>query len=732
MKALKRRVISIFMAVVLVLSMLPFMSVLTFAEGETPFTLDSGEVVALAKDAYDFDDGYGTSFTADLYTVAVPMGTTEINITFEEERLAYGYDSNGYYVCGCSTEEDGNYLDFMAGEKAAKVKVDESGNFPEYIHVQTPYVVEEDNWISDTLYVIKIVPTFSFTASIEGEKLTDISYTDKGYTGYGGVVVPVYIVNIPRGTDEVLIQLSDAGLLYNYNSSGEYISGNYKDEDLFTGITEKLIKVDDADYNGVKDGAFDYIQVQKPYIAPDYSGGDLLYAITFTSDETPAPSAVDNSDISYEYGYEWEVLAKARGGDLTEENAKAYFESVIKTVTEKGSAKLNDYQPNENAKVILALTAAGYDATNVAGYNLLEPLFDVDYAKGTYSSIAVYSLLALDAHPDYESEQAQLVKEALAEYLYSELGEEGVVSYEWGGETYVSLDSTAMILQALQPYYSDSDEIISKAITALANGQMTSGGFNPDGSEDGIESTCTTAQIIIAFTEYGINPDSDLRFVQSDGSSPITYLNSCKTTDGFCEVANGTTNLLATQQGNLAAVAFQRLVNGDTSLFDMSDIDLSTKPIQASKDGVLIVEFENGIDRNYTLTWEEIEVPEELANDPNNVIKLYSINVMDVSGNPVEIKDNMKVRLKVGNDLKQFDSYKTVYVKDGKIAETLDAALDGEEWTFEPKHLSDYGIAGENNVPLTGDNFHMTLWIILATLSIMAAAGAVTLARHKN
>ena len=128
-------------------------------------------------------------------------------------------------------------------------------------------------------------------------------------------------------------------------------------------------------------------------------------------------------------------------------------------------------------------------------------------------------------------------------------------------------------------------------------------------------------------TEFGVNPDTDESFVH-ESASAITYLNTVKTEDGFAEVPNGKTNALATQQANMAIVAYQRLLDEQTPFFDMSDVDLSKKPIQASSDGKLIVEFEDGIDRDYTLEWEEIDVPEDLAKAPNNVLKLYEIKVL--------------------------------------------------------------------------------------------------------
>ncbi len=694
---------------------------------EAPFTYDKGTIVSFEEDAYDYDDGW-MQFTADQYTLEVPYGTTEINLSFDSARLVYGYDEDCNYVCGCAPTEGGNYADIMSGDSTAVVKVNESNIFPDYVHVQTPYTVVDDVWISDTLYVIKIVVTYQFQIFLEDEELTDITFEDNAYEylpwGEDAYKVGVFTVQVPKGTTEVTIKTTDPCLHYNYTAAGEYIGGWVKDPTL--GDTEFSATLDYAEAVSGSDGEFDYIQIQEPYVG---SHSTLFYCITFSSEESPAPTPAD-TEISYEYGDEYEILTQARAGTLTDENAKTYFESILQLVTENGSAIINEDQPNENAKVVLALTAAGYDATSVAGFDLVDPLTDVDYAKGTYCTIAAYSLLAMSAHPNYAAE-TQDAREELAAYLYDELGEDGSISYEYGGKTFVSLDSTAMVMQALKQYYDADDPKFQKAGEILAAGQKASGGFTSDGTQEGVESTSTTAQVIILMTEYGVNPDTDEGFVHETASA-ITYLDSVRTEDGFAEVQGGKTSPLATQQGNLAIAAYQRLLDEKKSFFDMSDVDLSTKTIQASEDGGLFVESDKGIDKDYTFTYKEIAIPDILGKEPNNVIKLYDISVFDADGNPVEIKDNqMTIKLKVAADLPKHDVYKVVYVKDDKIVETMEGKVDGDYLVFKTSHLSEYGVV-EEAAPATGDQSNSILYLILAILAAITLAGVVTAGIRKK
>ena len=58
--------------------------------------------------------------------------------------------------------------------------------------------------------------------------------------------------------------------------------------------------------------------------------------------------------------------------------------------------------------MVLALTAIGKDVTNVAGYNLLEPLSNLDWVNKQGINSTAFALLAFDSH-DYEIPKACLL-----------------------------------------------------------------------------------------------------------------------------------------------------------------------------------------------------------------------------------------------------------------------------------------------------------------------------------
>lgn len=130
-----------------------------------------------------------------------------------------------------------------------------------------------------------------------------------------------------------------------------------------------------------------------------------------------------------------------------------------------------------------------------------------------------------------------------------------------------------------------------------------------------------------------------------------------------------------------------------------------------------IVNFDKGIDKNYTLDIKEIEIVKQLKE--KNVKFLVDINVLD-GNNVVSISNTkMKIRVAIPNDLKGFNKYEVVYIKDGLIKETLPATLDNGYIIFETTHLSHYGILASTSNPNTGDNImYYVVTSVLVTICL--------------
>ena len=130
-----------------------------------------------------------------------------------------------------------------------------------------------------------------------------------------------------------------------------------------------------------------------------------------------------------------------------------------------------------------------------------------------------------------------------------------------------------------------------------------------------------------------------------------------------------------------------------------------------------IVNFDKRIDKNYTLDIKEIEIVKQLKE--KNVKFLVDINILD-GNNVVSISNTkMKIRVAIPNDLKEFNKYEVVYIKDGLIKETLPATLDNGYIVFETTHLSHYGILASTSNPNTGDNImYYVVTSVLVTICL--------------
>lgn len=140
-----------------------------------------------------------------------------------------------------------------------------------------------------------------------------------------------------------------------------------------------------------------------------------------------------------------------------------------------------------------------------------------------------------------------------------------------------------------------------------------------------------------------------------------------------------------------------------------------------------VIEFPDGINKNYRLDIREVEVKKDLAD--KNVKFIADINVLD-GDSVVKISDTkMKIKLALPESLKGYEKYEVVYILNGEIKETIPATVEDGYIVFETAHLSQYGIVATSksvtnvNIPKTGNTNSLALWLTMAILS----GGAVTL-----
>ncbi len=283
--------------------------------------------------------------------------------------------------------------------------------------------------------------------------------------------------------------------------------------------------------------------------------------------------SVDEGQNTAVYGNEWLVMSMARAGILSEERTAQYYASIEAALKETGSNRLDSRYATTNARVILALSAAGISADNVGGYDLLEPLSDMDYITGQGVNAAMYALLAFDSN-DYSISRAvegvnQTTRDGLIQYILDAQLSEG--GWDWSGMR-ADPDLTANAIQALAPYYEDNaavKEAVDRALQALSDIQ------NPDGSYSswGTQNACSTAQVLTAITILGLDPRTDSRFVKN-GYTLIDALGDFYLSGGGFHYDLSSRDMdaaFSTVQAFYALISYDRMSQNQNTLFDMTD-----------------------------------------------------------------------------------------------------------------------------------------------------------------
>ena len=503
-------------------------------------------------------------------------------------------------------------------------------------------------------------------------------------------------------------------------------------------------------------------------------------------DET---SVIYDSMKSFSYGDEWVVIGLSRGGHgLSKDISERYYQSVLQELERKNGI-LAERQYSDYSRTIIGLTAAGYDPTNIGGYNLVNNLADFNKINMQGFNGPVWALIALDSHnynlPEGSSTtRAKLVDELLAHEL------------DGGGWTYAGtkkdVDMTGMVIQALAPYYNTDARVhaaVDRGLEWLSTKQKSDGSFVEYNGESCSEST---AQVIVALTALGINPENDTRFIKN-GKTMIDGLLEFYLGNGqFEHLKDNGANGMATYQSYYALAAYLRLLDGKTSLYNMTDVKFLSNPGKAET-----VLPELGPKGNATVVTDKESVkiaPSEIKNLTNELtVKLadktvkYDKKAMDAIKKriPADAKNVEIVLEKVekGYNNKQAETIKEskalgvfsvkliVTRADGTMFEIHD--FNGGKATItvpfaNPKNLklevhrveadgslklmnstykngmiswvtdghSYYMVteegtakaATEKTTPKTGDTNNMIPWSVL----LLGAAGAVTLIRRKK
>ncbi len=312
----------------------------------------------------------------------------------------------------------------------------------------------------------------------------------------------------------------------------------------------------------------------------------LNKVLAYVQKEAPNPSYNGDSN-----GTEWAVMSVARGNV----NATVWYDTYLNNTAAAVAARngkldttSSQRKHTEYERIILALTALGEDATKFKGsngtvYDLVAPLFDKT-ASGTYrvseqgNNGTVFALIALDSGSYYKDATGNAAREAwiktLCDNQFKGKVKDGGGAWNIDGDNPgASVDTTAMAVQALAPYYSTNTTVkavVDKALEWLSYEYQTIGDY---GSSE------AAAQVIVALSAMKIDAKTDARFQYNGVSVLSNFLSYAdETTGGFLHVKidpvsgkKATVNQMASEQAAYTLVAYDRYVKGSNRLYDMSD-----------------------------------------------------------------------------------------------------------------------------------------------------------------
>ncbi|GAB6155818.1 hypothetical protein JCM17380_45690 [Desulfosporosinus burensis] len=218
------------------------------------------------------------------------------------------------------------------------------------------------------------------------------------------------------------------------------------------------------------------------------------------------------------------------------------------------------------ARICLAVEAAKGDPRNFGGKDLIAEIANYPDIEAQGINGPIFALLALNSGAYNLPSTAQWTPEKLLKIILNKQLPDGGFSLDGTGDS--DPDITAMALQALAPYYSDShpevQAVVNKALACLSALQDSEGGFKSGGTA----SSESVSQTMIALSSLGINMDTNSMFIKNRNTLLSALLQFRSADGGFKHLLTGNSDNTASEQALLALASYVRLKDGKTSLYD--------------------------------------------------------------------------------------------------------------------------------------------------------------------
>ncbi|SDW15137.1 S-layer homology domain-containing protein [Paenibacillus sp. CF384] len=266
-------------------------------------------------------------------------------------------------------------------------------------------------------------------------------------------------------------------------------------------------------------------------------------------------------------GSDWGAIGLTRAGKKIPDT---YVQSLVNRV--KYSEAEFD-RVTELERTIMTLSAAGQDATNIAGFNLIEKLYSSNYMINQGINGPIFALIAMDSGHYEVPADAKWTRETLIDEIASRQNEDGGFSLSVGNHS--DPDLTAMSLIALAPYAENATvkrlDLISDLTQWLSLKQSPNGGYIITSWGSTVDSSESVAQAIIGLTAYGVDPTGP--DYTKNGITLIDKLMQFRMEDGtFTHTMDWPmSNGMATEQALQALDAYKLFLEGHGErLYDFS------------------------------------------------------------------------------------------------------------------------------------------------------------------
>ena len=210
---------------------------------------------------------------------------------------------------------------------------------------------------------------------------------------------------------------------------------------------------------------------------------------------------------------------------------------------------------------------------------------DISYT----STNAIYTLLALDSKK-YDIPNLDVTRDKIIDAILSFQSTDASDTYSYGGfgdmydgVRYVSVDTTAMAIQALAPYYLKNNQkvknAVDNALEYIKKNQKESGGFGGGTGTNGkdYDSSCSIAQVMIALCSINIDPLTDINYIKGGNSMYDALIKNYNNKNGAImepsydaswNISGLKDNAMATDQGLIALNAIYRLKQSKDSVYN--------------------------------------------------------------------------------------------------------------------------------------------------------------------